>query len=95
MSIYAEKNMRCAQFSEIFGNNRNMRQSHKTGIVHHAILHYWKRDVTSTQSNPIQHTQPSGHHHHHHIFVYLKVDKRNSYKLYKHTNKGNRKMVND
>jgi len=55
------KNMRYAQFSEICGNNRNMRQSHKTGIVHHAILHYWKRDVTSTQSNPIQHTQPSGY----------------------------------
>jgi len=36
-----------------------------------------------------------GTHHHHHIFVYLKVDKRNSYKLYKYTNKGNRKMVND
>jgi len=35
------------------------------------------------------------HHHHHHIFVYLEVDKRNSYKLYKYTNKGNRKMVND
>ena len=34
-------------------------------------------------------------HHHHHIFVYLEVDKRNSYKLYKYTNKRNRKMVND
>jgi len=32
---------------------------------------------------------------HHHIFVYLEVDKRNSYKLYKYTDKGNRKMVND
>ena len=32
---------------------------------------------------------------HHHIFVYLKVDKRNSYILYKYTNNGNRKMVND
>jgi len=35
------------------------------------------------------------HHHHRHIFVYLEVDKRNSYKLYKYTNKRNRKMVND